>query len=180
MVDLTEPSLAHRAREGDVDAFSQLVKMHDNPMRALAYRMLGSQAAMDDALQAAYLKAFRSIGTLHNDAAFPGWLRRIVVNCCNDQLRSQRRRGEVALDAIGHEPSEPAAADRVDERHRMTAALMTLPPDMRAVVILVDGEGLTYEEAAETLGIERGTVGSRLNRARAALRHQLGLGEEIR
>ncbi len=180
MVDVTEPSLAQRAVKGDVEAFSELLMLHDDSMRATAYRILGSQAAMDDALQAAYLKAFRAIGSLQNEAGFGGWLRRIVLNCCNDLLRQQKRRGEVALDSVGDLPTVTGDENRVVQHQHLNDALMTLAPDMRAAVVLVDGEGLSYGEAAEALGIERGTVASRLNRARAALRHQLGLGEETR
>ncbi len=179
MVDVTEPSLAQRAIAGDVEAFSELLLLHDDKMRAVAFHIMGSQAAMDDALQAAYLKAFRAIGTLQNEAGFAGWLRRIVVNCCNDLHRQRKRRGEVSLEAAGDMPSLRADDDRIVQSQQLNDALMTLPSEMRAVVVLVDGEGLSYAEAAQALDIERGTVASRLNRARAALRHQLGLGEEI-
>lgn len=178
MVDVTEPGLAQRAAAGDTDAFTRLVQENDDRMRAIAYRLLGSPSAMDDALQAAYLKAFRAIGTLRDDQGFTPWLRRIVINCCHDINRQQARRSEVFIEAAAGLPATDEVEERLDHRDQLTAALRTLPSDMRAAVVLVDGEGLSYAEAAATLGIERGTVASRLNRGRAALRHQLGLPEE--
>lgn len=178
MVDVTEPSLAESAIGGNLEAFSTLVAQHDPAMRAVAYRILASQAAMDDALQAAYLNAFRNISKLREPAGFAGWLRRIVVNSCRDIQRQSGRRAEVPLDAASDVAIGPSTEDRFAQSQQLHAALATLPVDMRAAVIPVDGEGLSYAEAATALGIERGTVASRLNRARAALRHQLGLSEE--
>lgn len=178
MVGVTERSLTELAIDGDIDAFSRLVAQSDARMRAVAYRILGSSSAMDDALQAAYLKAFRSIGGFRGESEFAGWLRRIVVNCCYDQQRQAGRRGEVSLDLVTELPSRESGEERFLQAEELHTALQTLPADMRAAVILVDGEGLSYTEAADALGVERGTIASRLNRARAALRYQLGLSEE--
>lgn len=173
-----DPNLVERAVAGDPAAFTRLLQERDDGMRALAYKMLGDRAAMDDVLQAAYLKAFRNIAGFRSESSFGTWLNRIVVNSCYDYLRSLGRRPEVPLDEATHVSLIVSHEDQLADSQQLQYALQTLPADQRAAVLLVDGEGLTYGEAADVLGVERGTIASRLNRARTELRRQLGLSEE--
>lgn len=85
-----ERDLVVRATGGDVDAFFVLIDRHDRALRGLAYRLLGDQHAMDDALQESYLKAFRAVSKFSGDSAFKSWLYRIVYNTCLDELRRKR------------------------------------------------------------------------------------------
>ena len=156
-------------------------------MRALAFRMLGSQAAMDDALQDAYVKAFRAIGRFRGDARFSTWLHRIVATTCIDHLRRRTRRAGIeGWDEVPAEAPPPdgsggdPAADRAIRRADLRRALDRLDPDQKAAFLLVDGEGLSYDEAGRLLDIPAGTVSSRLTRARSTLRELLALGEETR
>ncbi len=162
----TDELLLARARAGDAGAFGLLLRDADESHRRLAFRLLGDRQLMDDVLQEAYVRAFRALPRFRGGAAFATWLYRIVYNACLDELRRGRSRREVALE----EWRSGSAADDVEGRLDLAAALARLPVELRAVVLLVDAEGLTYEEAAEVLGIAPGTIGSRLNRARAALR----------
>ena len=164
----TDDSLLARARRGDAHAFALLVGEHGERHRRLAFRLLGDRDRMDDALQEAYVRAFRALPRFAGDAALGTWLYRIVYNACLDELRRGRRRREVVLD-----DAAAAREDDVDARLDLAAALAALPVDLRAVVLLVDAEGLSYDEAAEVLGVPAGTIGSRLNRARAELRTAL-------
>jgi RNA polymerase sigma-70 factor (ECF subfamily) len=179
VADQREARLAERAGAGDPDAFWSLVEPYERGLRAVAYRVLGNRDLMDDALQEAYLKAFRALPSFRGDARVASWLYRIVYNSCLDQLRRARLRRHAPLEATG-ERSDPGPdpAEVATRRHDLAAALASLPPDMRAAVLLVDAEGMDYREAAEILGISRGTVASRLNRARAHLRRALGDGTE--
>ncbi|MEA2686582.1 MAG: polymerase sigma-70 factor, subfamily, partial [Actinomycetota bacterium] len=128
---------------------------------------------MDDVLQEAYVKAFRSMPKFKGDAALGTWLYRIVYNACIDDLRS--RKATTSLDdQIETADPRPDPADVAVGRHDLAAALDTLPADQKAAVLLVDAYGLDYKEAADALGVAAGTIGSRLNRARAALRTALG------
>ena len=167
-----DPELA-RARGGDVDAFVALIQRHDRELRALAFRILGDRHAMDDALQEAYARAFKALPSFRGGSSLRTWLYRIAYNACIDELRRSR-----PAEALG----EHAAADSVDgpaiARLDLAAALAALPVDLRAIVLLVDAAGLDYREAADVLGIPAGTVASRLNRARTALRE--ALGKELR
>ena len=180
---VTEADLVAAARQGDGAAFEALLRRHDDQMRALAFRMLGGQAAMDDALQDAYVKAFRAVRRFRGDASFATWLHRIVATTCIDHLRRRARRAEDEL------PDEPApaggraadpAADHAVRRMDLRRALDRLDPDHRATLLLVDGEGLSYDDAGAVLGIPAGTVSSRLSRARAHMRTLLDLREEER
>jgi RNA polymerase sigma-70 factor (ECF subfamily) len=168
-----ERTLLVRARRGDADAFLALVEPHDRGLRALAFRLLGDRELMDEALQNAYANAFAGIGTFGGRAAVSTWLYRIAYNACLDELRRLARTPELvplAEESAAH--STDGDAD-VPARIDLAAALRALPLELRAPVLLVDGHGFSYPEAADVLGVPDGTVASRLNRARAALRAAL-------
>jgi RNA polymerase sigma-70 factor (ECF subfamily) len=161
-----------RARRGDQRAFALLVRHYDEGLRVLAYRLLGDRDRMDDALQEAYVSAYRALPRFRGESAVGTWLYRIAYNACLDELRRTRR--VVDLDSIRDRADpRPALADTVPDRTRLAEALAALPPEDRAAVLLVDAQGFDYESAARILGIPAGTVGSRLNRARAVLRRVL-------
>jgi RNA polymerase sigma-70 factor, ECF subfamily len=172
---VVEAGLLARARTGDLDAFVELIGLHDRALRALAYRLLEDPQQMDDALQEAYLRAFQSLGGFEGRSAFGSWLHRIVYNVCMDQLRRRRGGRHLSL-AEAEEIPDPmpdpgeVAARRLD----LAAALASLPPKMRATVLLVDAEGMDYRTAAQVLGVPVGTVRSRLSQARGLLRRALG------
>ncbi len=170
-----EPESLHlrKARDGDPVAFTALIRLYDEQLRAYAYRILGDRTAMDDALQNAYLSAFRAIRRFRGDASFKNWMFRIVHNACIDLIR--RRRDDVELFETAAVMSDPTGAGiaRLD----LAAAFAQMTTEHRAVLALVDVEGLDYAAAADVLAVPVGTVRSRLNRARAAMRKELG-GEE--
>jgi len=178
----SEADLIRRAQAGDQQAFTALIRTHDDSMRGLAWQLLKDRHAMDDALQDAYIKAYRQIGSFRADARFSSWLCRVVHNSCMDYHRRRARQPRVSID----EPGQPTAVSPADHasqlasRDALTAALSTLSPDHAAVVALVDGEGLSYDDVSEMLGVAPGTIASRLNRARATLRQALGQGGMIR
>jgi RNA polymerase sigma-70 factor (ECF subfamily) len=125
---------------------------------------------MDDALQNAYLNAFRSIRRFRGDASFKNWMYRIVHNACIDLIRKRRDVVELFDEvALVHDPASAGVA-RLD----LLAAFERMTVEHRAVLMLIDVEGLDYAEAADVLSVPVGTVRSRLNRARAAMRRALG------
>ena len=178
------PDVLARAKAGDRAAFTAVVRHYDHRLRALAYRLLGDGAAMDDALQEAYVKAFRALPSFREDAGLGTWLYQITYRACIDLQRRERRHtadlagqwsAPAATTAAGGAGADPAAtaASRTD----LQRALAALPVDQRAAVVLVDAEGLDYDAAASVLGVAPGTIASRLSRARAALRAALAEGE---
>ena len=170
-----EALLLARARTGDPDAFVQLIDLHDRGLRALAYRLLEDPQQMDDSLQEAYLKAFRSLSGFEGRSAFGSWLHRIVYNVCMDQLRqrSSSVRHLPLADAGDMPDPMPDPGEVAAQRLDLAAALASLPPKMRATVLLVDAEGMDYQTAAQMLGVPVGTVRSRLSQARRLLRRAL-------
>jgi RNA polymerase sigma-70 factor (ECF subfamily) len=172
------PDVLRRARAGEQAAFTEVVRHYDHRLRALAYRLLGDRAAMDDALQEAYVKAFRGLPAFREDAALGTWLYQITYRACIDQLRREGRHHPAPT---GSEPAATGAtadpAGTAATRTDLVRALAALPVDQRAAVLLVDAEGLGYDAAATVLGVAPGTIASRLSRARATLRAALAEGE---
>ena len=168
------PDTATPVRSGERRAFEAVVREHDSRLRALAYKLLaGDRDRMDDALQEAYVKAYRSYDRFRGDADVGTWLHRIVYNACIDELRRGRRRPEPV--ELGDAPRQVASTAPGPERTATTAdavlrGLAMLPDDQRIAVVLVDGEGVDNLTASRLLGVPPGTVASRLSRARATLR----------
>lgn len=168
------PAIIDRARGGDHEAFAAVVRLYDAKLRGLAFRVLGDRDRMDDALQEAYVRAFRALPRFRGDARMGTWLFRITYNACLDELARGRKVTHVPLDELVEQASdEPQPGDDLSNRSEVTTALRALPADERAVVFLVDVQGFDYAGAAEIVGVPVGTVASRLNRARLSLRRAL-------
>ena len=161
----TDSALVERVQRGDHHAFAELVRRHDRGLRALATRLIRSPERVDDALQDAYLKAFRRIGSFRHDATVATWLYRITYNTCLDHLR--RRPSAAVPDAELERPaSEPGPAERAVARIEAADVLGRFTPEVRATVVVVHGYGYDYADASRVLGVPVGTVASRLHRAR--------------
>lgn len=166
--------------DGDATAFSTLVERHQDRLWAVALRVTGSPEDAADALQDAYVAAFRRAATFRGDSAVTTWLHRVVVNACLDRLRRAKVRAADPLPddldratRLGVLPERDAMEEQ--ERHdAVVAALATLNPDQRAALVLVDMQGYPVEEAALILGCAPGTVKSRCARGRARLVPLLG------
>ncbi|GAB2998233.1 RNA polymerase sigma factor SigM [Actinosynnema sp. NPDC050801] len=165
---------AHAA--GDPHAFSELVRRHRDRMWAVALRTLRDPEEAADALQEAFISAFRAAASFRAESQVTTWLHRIVVNACLDRMRRRQTRPTVPLPEAG--PGEPVAPrDAMAERETrlvVQAALNELPEEQRAPIVLVDVEGYSVAETAQLLGIAEGTVKSRCARGRAKLAKVLG------
>jgi RNA polymerase sigma-70 factor (ECF subfamily) len=168
-----DSALVARARRGDWEAFTALIRQHDDGLRALAFRLLGDRERMDDALQEAYLRALRGLPRFRGDSAFGTWLYRIAYNACLDELKRSRREVVPLHEVPERLDARPGPLETASRRDELARALAALPPPDRAAVLLVDAQGFDYGTAAEILGVPEGTIASRLNRARAALRRAL-------
>lgn len=152
--------------------FENMLDRHEGRLRRVALGMLGDSHRVDDVLQDALIRAYLRLPThFENERAEAAWLYRIVHRTCLNELRSRGRRREVAL---SNEDPRLASRGLDTESLAVAEALAELTPKARAVVLLVDLIGFDYETAASVLRIRRGTVASRLNAARAALRAALG------
>ncbi len=179
--------LARRARDGDLDAFNQLVEIHQDHLLALSTRLTGDIEAAHDAVQEAFIRAYRNIGTFHGES-FRAWLIRIAVNTSTDVLRLRKRRpSEPYPEREGEqwEPGDVTAPDPEREAIRraqsrvLSAALGALTDGQRAAIVLYDVEGFDYPEIARLTGVSLGTVKSRIHRGRLALRALLEESMEL-
>lgn len=182
----TETALIEAAQRGDLDAFNQLVLKYQDMMYRIALRTLNDEAGADDAAQNAMIQAFRNIKSFRG-GSFRSWLARVTVNASYDEMRRWRRQPSVSLDQVNSDGEEieslPWMVDLSDGpeeqfgatelRGALQACVKSLIPDYRLVVVLVDVEGMSYEEAARIADIPVGTVKSRLARARGQLRKTL-------
>ncbi len=161
---------------GDRTAFEILVRRHRDRLWAVALRTLGDREEAADALQDALLSAYRKADRFRGDSAVTTWLHRIVVNACLDRVRRRQARPTVPLPESG--PGEPVAtgSDVSDRDTALTvqSALLELPVEQRAALVLVDVYGYQVTEAAQILDVAAGTVKSRCARGRVRLASRLG------
>lgn len=177
---MTENGTTGPPRPGDVEAFTALVRRHDDDLRALVWSVVRDRWLMDDVLQAAYEKAFRGLSSFRGDSSVRTWLHRICYTTAIDALRHEARRRHEVLEAAEADPTVVLAvldvAEGASRRIDLARAWATLPPDQRAALTLVAVHGMTYDEAADVCGTRAGTVASRVSRARGRLRELLATG----
>jgi RNA polymerase sigma-70 factor (ECF subfamily) len=186
-----DQELAARAAAGDTSAFEALVVRYGPRAYRLAYRLLGTPADAQDAVQEAFLQAFRGLSSFRAEAAFGTWLYRIVTNAALMQRRARARRAAEPLelflprfDEDGRHAASPAelrAAAQVEERldrrllaEKALAGIDSLPDTYRAAFVLRDLEELPTAEVAAVLGLQPDAVRQRVHRARLMLRGYLG------
>ena len=167
--------LVERAREGDESAFTDLVDLDGDRCYAIAYRILRDVERAQDAVQQAFLLAWRELPRLRDVGRFEVWLYRLVVNACYEELRRYRRwaANVRALPVDG--PGGPDETVSVDDRDALERAFRTLSPEHRAVVVLHHHAGLPLASIAEIAGVPVGTIKSRLHYATRTLRETLAV-----
>ncbi|MBP1757946.1 MAG: polymerase subunit sigma [Firmicutes bacterium] len=178
--------LVKLAREGDQDAFAQLVQLYQRPIYNLAFRMTGNPEDAEELTQTAFLNAWRGLGRFQEDATFFTWLYRLATNACIDFLRHEKRRFTVLQTvSLDDEERQTAAylpdyknapeerALQRDLHETLSKAMQALSHEHREILIQREIDGLSYQEIAELLDLELGTVKSRIARARLALRRIL-------
>ena len=165
--------LVERAMRGDREAFTSLARESADRCYALAYRILRDPHRAQDATQQALLLAWRDLRSLRESDRFDAWLRKLVVNACYSEARSERRwTGKVRLIPLDSDPS-PDVARGVATRDELEHAFRRLTPEQRTVVVLHHHLGYPLTEIAATLGIPQGTARSRLHHAVRQLRAAL-------
>lgn len=182
-----ERKLVEEARRGDADAFRELVKRYQRRAYAVALGMLHDADDARDIVQEAFLRVHRSLDRYTGDAQFFTWMYRIVMNLCIDHLRKKRAEkvefddalaNDEVDDEVGIAPKrlgfdpQRALADK-ELRARLQAALAKLSPAHRAVLIMREVDGLSYQEMADTVGVSIGTIMSRLFHARKKMQKLL-------
>jgi RNA polymerase sigma-70 factor (ECF subfamily) len=182
----TEALLIESAQHGDMDAFNQLVLKYQDMMYRISLRILNDESSADDATQNAMIQAFRNMKSFRG-GSFRSWLARVTVNASYDEMRRWRRQAALSFEQVNHEGEEIESLpwmvdltagpeeryDSVELGSALQKCVKALNSEYRLVVVLVDVEGMSYEEVARVANIPVGTVKSRLARARAQLRRSL-------
>ena len=191
----SDAALVAACRAGRREAFGELVDRYQDRVYRLAWRIVGQREDAAEVAQEAFLKAWRALDRFRGDASFYTWIFRITLNEARSRLRFKAvRPAEVSLyassaaddapasrrDPADHGPGPVELANRAERRVLVEQALLRLEPDQRAIILLRDMEGRDYAQIAEMLDCPRGTVKSRLHRARMALKDLLepALGQD--
>lgn len=176
LADLDDVALMASVAAGGRDAFTILMRRHEDLVFSVSLRIMGSREAALDATQETFLTVFRKADRFRGEAAFTTWLYRVATNTCYDLLRKQRRRAAAPLSPV-HDPPDRRAEDSLDgveTASQIERALARIPADFRTAVVLSDIQGLTMSEIAHILDIPEGTVKSRIFRGRRLLAQILG------
>ena len=171
-----ELELVTRAQYGDRNAFSELVRIHSQGVLNVIYRMCGNMQVAEDAAQETFIQAWLRLQSYRPQSSLRNWLYRVAVNTAIDMLRKDKRilPGKIEdLNLRDSEPGPEAVVASAERTEMVQEAVLTLPDASRAVLVLREFEGLSYQEISESLEIPVGTVMSRLNYARKLLREKL-------
>ena len=186
-MEIDDATLVERSRNGDLEAFNQIVRRYQLRVYNLAARILGDRTAAEDVAQDTFVSAYKALARFRG-GSLRAWLLRIASNLCYDRLRSAKRRPEQSLDEAMESPGfhvpsrDPSPEQQAISREihdHVQRAILELPFDQRNTIMLVDVQGLSYQEAAEAMDVSMGTVKSRLSRARAAVRDALMAHREL-
>jgi RNA polymerase sigma-70 factor, ECF subfamily len=178
LTELPDRDLLAAHCAGDADAFGELFRRHRDRMWAVALRTTRDPELAADAVQEAFLAAYRRADSFRGDAAVTTWLHRIVVNACLDRVRRRSIRpvvpmgDDATLDSVAPKNSDPTAAHELSLD--VSEALQRIPFEQRAALVLVDMMGYAVDEAARVLEVPPGTIKSRCARGRARLAPLLG------
>lgn len=188
----SEKALIKAAQRGNLEAFNLLILRYQNLLFGIALRLLNDEDTASDAVQEALVSAYRRFSTFRGDS-LKSWLARVVVNACYDEMRRKRRQHSVPLEQLNAEGDEIETSywledpqgnpetqfESLELEGAIQACLEQLPTIYRLMLVLVDIEGLSYEEAAAAAGIPVGTVKSRLARARLQMQRSLQASGDI-
>lgn len=190
---VSESEYIRLSLEGDTAAFEKLVLLYENKILNYCYRMLGNRADAEDATQEVFVKLFRFLESYTGQSAFSTWLFKIASNVCLDYLRKHKRLrtetvslhqqndegDEFLLNIKSDAPTPYETAQKNEAQRALETALLNLGEEQRLVIVLRDVEGLSYEEISRITGLNEGTVKSRINRARRALKKLLEKDREL-
>ncbi len=190
---MDETQLIQAALAGELDAFNRLVLAYQDLAYNVAYRMMGDEDDASDATQTAFISAYKNLRS-YRGGSFKAWVLRMVTNSCYDELRRKQRHPTTPLepktDADGDEldtprwiaSDDPLPEDRLEVKeleHAIQHCLEKLSVEFRSVLVMVDLQGLDYEEVAMSANVPLGTIKSRLARARFKLRDCLRGFQEL-
>ncbi|MGD2175731.1 MAG: sigma-70 family RNA polymerase sigma factor [Candidatus Brocadiaceae bacterium] len=181
----SDADLVRLARQGEDQAFGDLVERHQDYIYNAVFHLVGSEKDAEDLAQEVFVRAYEGLGSFEGRAKFTTWVYGIMLNTVRSFWRRQGRRDVVSLDLARDDPDSPTPeppadgegpvrmAIRQEQVSVVRAAIAELEDDLREILVLRDIQGFTYDEMAETLAVPQGTVKSRLHRARQRLKDSL-------
>jgi RNA polymerase sigma-70 factor (ECF subfamily) len=190
---MDELGLVKSALNGELDAFNRLVLAYQDMAFNVAYRILGDEDQAADSVQNAFISAYKNLRTFRG-GSFKAWVMRMVTNSCYDELRRKQRHPSVPLEPVStddgeekdseewlpsEDPTPEITMEQAEMEHALEHCLQGLSTDFRAVIVLVDVQGLDYEQVSRSVGKPLGTIKSRLARARLHMRDCLRQFEEL-
>lgn len=179
---MEEKELIVRAKNGDQDAFGQLVLAHQNKVYTLCVHMVTDREEAADLAQEAFLKAWRNLASFHEKSSFATWMHRLTTNVCLDFLRKQSRRQNISVtvslddeetgwtEPADHRQDPQEHLEREEQKQTLARALNELPEPQRRILLMREVAGMSYQEIAEALDADLGTIKSRIARSRERLR----------
>ncbi len=181
---MNETIAVQRAKRGDGEAFEALVTQYEQKVYSLAYHYAGNEHDAMDISQEVFLRVYRFLPQFNEDSRFSTWLYRVTSNVCKDYVRKKNGKNDLSLYQEGEDGEysfdvpdlryDPEnALEQQEMRREIHESLQSLSPDHREILVMRDVLGLTYEDIAQTLQLEEGTVKSRISRARDKLRLKL-------
>ena len=179
--------LLKKAQRGDPEAFELLMADLESLVWRVCWHYTGDREAASDCGQDAMVRIWRGLGNYRGDCAFETWVYRVAANCCMDWLRKKKRDRSESIEPLkeaGFDPADPKAGTEeqviaADEHARLREGIAQLPEEQREALVMTQLEGVSYEEAADRLGVSEGTVKSRVNRAKAKLQEWMAEGGEL-
>lgn len=187
-----EQALIQRCKDGEIDAFDELVTHFEKRVFNFAFRIAGNYDSASDVAQEAFIRVFNSIHTFRGDANFTTWIYRIVTNVYLDERKKAKSHRLTSLDEyieldensvtrqiVDENPTPDMVAEHKERDLSVQKAINSLPDYQRIIVTLYHTQNRSYEEIAEILQLPIGTVKSRLNRARLALKEKLEQEPEL-
>jgi len=189
---MNEIELIQSAQQGDLDAFNHLVLVYQDIAYNVAFRILADKHNADDAVQNAFISAFHNINKFRG-GSIRAWILRIVTNSCYDELRRRKRQPTTPLDPINSDgeemdspqwmvdnsPTPEETFESTELERAIQDCLNDLPEDFRAMIVLIDIQGLDYQETSQVLNSPLGTIKSRLARSRKKMRDCLQTVQEL-
>ena len=187
-----EKSLIIKAKRGDIEAFEQLIEIYQKKVFNIALRMIGNYEDANDMAQEVFIRVFRSLKDFKEQSTFSTWIYRITTNVCLDEIRKRKNKkvvyidedvknddGEIKRQVESDDPTPELVAEKNYVKQVVNEAINMLSEEHRTVIVLRDIQGFSYEEIAKITKCPEGTVKSRINRARHALKDILSTKKEL-
>lgn len=187
---LTENDFIKKCKKGNREAFNRLFEIYQSQVVNIAYSMLSDREDAYDAAQEVFVRVYKNIGSFKEESSFNTWLYRIITNVCFDILRKRQKTSKVIsisnmmgedndIDIPDDSPTPEENIELTERQRAVKDAISQLREEYRVVITMCDIEGMSYDDIAEMLGIPKGTVKSRINRARSSLKKILITKREL-